>query len=125
MSLNTSVHLSLTTYLYCGHMNRLSPFYRGGEAKGDDRCKCETYDLMSGHLTISLYLAPGTGPTAEQKLSQCLKKEQSSPLQKLRTFIVYRKGNLRLGNQMVGQLNHNKKRQYRSSRRGAVVNESD
>ena len=63
-------------------------------------------------LILFLYLAPSAGPTTEQKLRKCLRKEQSSLLQKLTAFIEYRKGNLILGNQMVGQVNHNKNRQY-------------
>lgn len=75
----TSVHPSVTTYLYRGHMNSLSPSYGGGEAKWVYRGKCKRYDLKLKYWIIFLDLAPRTGPTIEQKLSKCLKKEQSSP----------------------------------------------
>lgn len=69
------VTTSVTTYLYCGHMDSLSPFYRGGEAKGVYRGKCERYYLKLRYWITFLYLAPRTGPTTEQKLGKCLKKE--------------------------------------------------
>lgn len=75
----TSVHPSVTTYLYRDHMNSLSPSYGGGEAKWVYRGKCKRYDLKLKYWIIFLYLAPRTEPTIEQKLSKYLKKERSSP----------------------------------------------
>lgn len=71
----------MTTYLYCGHMNQSFSILHGGEAKFY-RGKCKRYYLKSRYLIIFPYLAPSRGLTTEQKLTKCLKKEQSSSLLK-------------------------------------------
>lgn len=107
------VSSSLCVYLFVSwaHEQSFSILQRWW-GQGDDTGQCKRYYLKSRYLIILLYPAPSAGPTTEQKLSKCLKYEQSSLLQKLTAFIEYRKGNLTLGNQMVGQVNHNKNRQY-------------